>query len=399
MRVGLFYLPSIGTKAEIEQGMAGTRDDLYQRMLLELREQAQLADQLGYESISFTEHHFHVEGFEISNNPVLLDLYIGMHTKNIRVGQLGIVLPAANPLRVAEDIAMLDHMTGGRAQAGFARGYQRRWVDTMAQHYRGISATPSDEGEIDRMNRAAFEEFFQILKLAWTTDTFSFKGQFWTIPAEGTPWPVAATKQWGKGVGADDIVREIGTVPKPLQKPYPRIFQPFAFSESTIRWCAREGVEPILSPVDISHQRTLYSAYQDEAAKAGRTLRYGEGMGLLRDVLIADTMEEALMAYANGSPFVNSNWFAPFGFGQGIEAPGEKREDLTLDKMLERGHLLVGTVDSVTRQLETMMKQAPVHHLMAYQYNGFIPHEMQLKSLELFATKVWPRFKDIETMA
>ena len=113
--------------------MAGLRGDLYQRMLAELKEQAQLADELGYDSICFTEHHFHVEGFEISNNPVLLDLFVALNTKRIRVGQLGIVLPAQNPLRVAEDIAMLDHMSGGRANAGFARGYQRRWVDTMAQ--------------------------------------------------------------------------------------------------------------------------------------------------------------------------------------------------------------------------------------------------------------------------
>jgi alkanesulfonate monooxygenase SsuD/methylene tetrahydromethanopterin reductase-like flavin-dependent oxidoreductase (luciferase family) len=112
-------------------------------MLEELREQAQLADQLGYDSISFTEHHFHVEGFELSNNPVLLDLFVALNTKRIRIGQLGIVLPAQNPLRVAEDIAMLDHMSGGRANAGFARGYQRRWVDTMAQQMHGIhGATP-----------------------------------------------------------------------------------------------------------------------------------------------------------------------------------------------------------------------------------------------------------------
>jgi hypothetical protein len=62
--------------------------------------------------VSFTEHHFHIEGFELSNNPVLLDLYFAMQTRRIRVGQLGIVLPAANPIRFAEDIAMLDHMTG-----------------------------------------------------------------------------------------------------------------------------------------------------------------------------------------------------------------------------------------------------------------------------------------------
>src|SRR5499426_1561629 len=132
MRVSLFYLPSIGSRAEIERGMAGLRSDLYQRMLSEIAAQARLADDLGYDSISFTEHHFHVEGFEISDSPVLLDLFVGLQTKRIRVGQLGIVLPAENPLRVAEDIAMLDHMTGGRANAGFARGYQRRWVDVMA---------------------------------------------------------------------------------------------------------------------------------------------------------------------------------------------------------------------------------------------------------------------------
>ena len=139
MKASLFYLPSIGSRAEIEQGMAGMRPDYYQRMLRELSEQIRLADDLGYDSVSFTEHHFHIEGFEMSQNPVLLDLYFAMQTKRIRVGQLGIVLPAANPIRVAEDIAMLDHMTGGRAVAGFARGYQRRWVDIMAQQTHGVS--------------------------------------------------------------------------------------------------------------------------------------------------------------------------------------------------------------------------------------------------------------------
>src|SRR5437870_12078632 len=129
MKVSLFYLPSVGNRAEIEAGRAGLRGDLYDRMLAEVSEQAQLADEIGYDSISFTEHHFHVEGFELSNDPVLLDLFVGLQTKRIRVGQLGIVLPAENTIRVAERIAMLDHMTGGRANAGFARGHQRRRVD------------------------------------------------------------------------------------------------------------------------------------------------------------------------------------------------------------------------------------------------------------------------------
>src|ERR1700747_3069396 len=138
MKASIFCLQSVGSRADIEAGMAAMRPELYQRMLRELTELVKLADDLGYDSVSFTEHHFHIEGFELSNNPVLLDLYSAMQTKRIRVGQLGIVLPAANPIRVAEDIAMLDHMTGGRANAGFARGYPRRWVDIMAQQTHGI---------------------------------------------------------------------------------------------------------------------------------------------------------------------------------------------------------------------------------------------------------------------
>src|SRR5205823_7429734 len=122
----------------IEAGLAGMRPELYQRMLREISAQVRLADDLGYDSVSFTEHHFHIEGFEVSNNPVLLDLYFAMQTKRIRVGQLGIVLPASNPIRVAEDIAILDQMTGGgpsrccptRANTGRSRWKGRRGRST-----------------------------------------------------------------------------------------------------------------------------------------------------------------------------------------------------------------------------------------------------------------------------
>ena len=204
MKVSLFYLPSIGSRAEIERGLAGLRPELYQRMLAELSAQAQLADGLGYDSISFTEHHFHVEGFELSNSPVLLDLFVGLQTKRIRVGQLGIVLPAENPIRVAENIAMLDHMTGGRANAGFARGYQRRWVDVMAQQTHGIhGALPHQHDAVDEANRAAFEECFRIVKQAWSEDLLSSRaatGASRRVRRRGTSSPRAATaRAWWTG--------------------------------------------------------------------------------------------------------------------------------------------------------------------------------------------------------
>ncbi len=196
MKTSLFYLPSVGSRADIEAGMSGVKGELYGQMLAEIGEQARLADDLGYDSISFTEHHFHVEGIELSNNPVLLDLFVAMQTKRIRVGQLGIVLPAANPIRVAEDIAMLDHMTGGRVNAGFARGYQRRWVDIMAQHAHGIrGALAHQHDEIDAANRAAFEENFAIIKKCWTEEMLTHDGKLWQVPVAGIPWDIEATKR------------------------------------------------------------------------------------------------------------------------------------------------------------------------------------------------------------
>ena len=393
MQVSLFYLPSLGPRREIEKGMAGLREDLYQQMLSDLKDQAQAADALGYDSISFTEHHFHIEGFEISNNPVLLDLYVAAHTERIRVGQLGIVLPAHSPLRVAEDIAMLDHMSGGRANAGFARGYQRRWVDVLAQHLHGIhGAAPGQHDAIDQTNREAFEEHYRIIKRAWGEAMISDAGPFWQIPPPETPWDLDATRQWGHGV-EEGKVTAIGVVPKPLQKPHPPIFQPFASSERTIRWCAREGVTAILPPMNTTLQNQLYAVYAQEAASCGRTLAAGEGLGVLRDVVVADTDQEALRLWRSSGAFVGKAWFTPFHFGDVLAEPGETQLP-TPEQMMEQGLLLVGSVGTVIEQLRRMREITPVQWLFAWQYNGLIPNAKLQRSLELFATEVLPAFRD-----
>jgi alkanesulfonate monooxygenase SsuD/methylene tetrahydromethanopterin reductase-like flavin-dependent oxidoreductase (luciferase family) len=386
MKTSLFYLPSVGNRNEIEQGMAGLRGDLYERMLRELSEQARLADALGYDSMSFTEHHFHAEGFELSNNPVMLDLYVGMQTKRLRVGQLGIVLPANNPLRVAEDIAMLDHMTNGRANAGFARGYQRRWVDVMAQQTHGIhGAQPHQHDEIDAANRAAFEECYRIIKRAWSDETLAYQGKYWRVPPGDTPWPIEATAKWGKGT-EHGIVKAITVVPRPLQRPHPPVFQPFASSERSIRWCAEEGVTAILPPLFPAYEKQLYELY---AQVSGQLL--GQGIGMLRDVVIADSDDEAKDLWRNSGYFCGHEWFEPFGFSKGLVDPATGETPDLWDNSLA----LVGTVDTVTRQMERLLKRLPVRWLFAWMYNGLIPHDRLLKIIELFWTKVIPRVADL----
>ena len=128
--VGAFYLPSVGRKEDIEAGMAGKRTDLYQIMLAELTEQIQFMDDFGYYGVGTTEHHFHIEGEEVSTNPVMLNVYFGSKTKNMKFGQLGNVLPCTNPINRAEDIAMMSQMLQGRA---FCR--LRPWLPaTLGKH-------------------------------------------------------------------------------------------------------------------------------------------------------------------------------------------------------------------------------------------------------------------------
>ena len=385
MKVSLFYLPSVGNRAEVEAGRVGLRGDLYDRMLGELSEQAKLADDLGYDSISFTEHHFHIEGFELSNNPVLLDLFVGMQTTRIRVGQLGIVLPAQNPIRVAEDIAMLDHMTGGRANAGFARGYQRRWVDIMAQQTHGIhGALPHEHDEIDAANRAAFEECFRIIKAAWTQDQLSFQGKYWRVPAGETPWDLEATRLYGAGVEGG-MVRSVGVVPKPVQKPHPPLFQPFSSSERSVRWCAQEGVTPVLPALRPALEQELFRVYAETSGKP-----LGEDIGVLRDVIVADSDEEARQLWADSAAYVGAAWFAPFGFSKGLIDP----ETGDVADLFSDGLTLVGSGDTVTRQLEALRARLPARWLFAWTYNAFIPHAKLMNSIEKFYTKVLPRVAD-----
>ena len=124
----------------------------------------------------------------------------------------------------------------------------------------------------------------QIIKKCWTEEMLSFQGKFWKIPPGETPWPLETTAKWGKGV-ANGILKAVGVVPKPLQKPHPPIFQPFASSENSIRWCAKNARDgrPAADARDTSRSN-LFEVY---ASASGRAL--GDGMGMLRDIIIADS--------------------------------------------------------------------------------------------------------------
>jgi hypothetical protein len=112
-------------------------------------------------------------------------MFIGLNSKRLRANTLGYVLPTHNPVRVAEEIATLDHILKGRLAVGFTRGYQARWFQNYAA-VPGARATTPDlakrHDEQDSINREIFEESVRIVKTAWTNDVFSYEGKYWTFP-------------------------------------------------------------------------------------------------------------------------------------------------------------------------------------------------------------------------
>src|SRR5437016_2975360 len=305
MKFNLFILPTIpGTFEERERlRPIGRNNDRYQQMLQEVRDIALLAEDMGFDALSTTEHHFHSEGFEASVAPLMLYTDLAARTKRIKFASLGLVLPTWDPIRVAEEIAVLDHLTKGRFYAGFARGYQDRWVNVLGQQYHATGA-PMDGSAIDQHNRDVYEEVLQIIRKAWNEDAITYDGKYYKIPYPYEEciqrWPVAEwTRKYGAPgeVDAQGVVRKISVIPKPYQQPHPPLFQPFSVSENTIRYTARADIVPwilISNPPDFQR---LCRLYREVAAENGRDLGLGESVGGFRAVHFGRTEEEAVALF------------------------------------------------------------------------------------------------------
>ena len=135
-------------------------------------------------------------------------------TKNLRFGFACLVPTLWHPLRLAEDIATLDHLTEGRIEIGFGRGPWPR--DTVPFH---PNADPRDEAT----SRQLMRENIEILVKAWTEDVFSHQGENWTLPPPEIPWNTPFAPPDPKAT-KDGIITKLAVFPKPYQKPHPQLW-------------------------------------------------------------------------------------------------------------------------------------------------------------------------------
>ena len=146
---------------------------------------AKTADQLGFDTMWLTEHHFQYEGYEVLPNLIQFGQHLATQTEQLRLGQMFNVVPQWHPLRLAEDFALADIITGGRMEFGVGRGTVPREAWALGT----VVASGDNEmsAEHDRINREIFEESMEVIKLAWYNERFSYRGKHFVLPPDDVP--------------------------------------------------------------------------------------------------------------------------------------------------------------------------------------------------------------------
>jgi len=371
MKFGLFMYCTVGRRAELERGMAGRAPELYHRMLDEIAGIAAFADDAGYFGFGHPEHHLQIEGFEISNDPGLMAMWLGRHTRRMRIITCGFVSTTNNPLQTAEKIATLDHMLGGRFGVGLVRGYQARWVENFKVKPELAAVGPwNAKSEADDLNREYFAEFVEVVTKALYHETFSHRGKFWNFPPPDfvNPHDHPVYRTYGKGVSADMAVTEIGIAPRPLQPTIP-LYGGFSQSLTTAKFWARYKGRPIVLSGNVEFLELLWREWEQEAHRHGHDVAPGDQACWGGIMVCAETDEKAWKLYEDMAWFWQT-WATPFG--QGVP------------------ELLVGSPDTLNRRIERVSQAVPVDEAFLLIPQGLhTPAQLQ-ESLDLFARKVMP---------
>jgi alkanesulfonate monooxygenase SsuD/methylene tetrahydromethanopterin reductase-like flavin-dependent oxidoreductase (luciferase family) len=363
----------------------------YDQLLDETREITEYCDQSKWNSIWYTEHHFNHEGMESLTNPLMMGVDAAARTKEIRIGQACNVITFHNPIRMAEDIALLDQLSKGRVEIGIGRGIYGREAINLNKE-----ADMKDQAKNFRL----FEETLTILKKAWKEKFFNHKGEFYTYPAPNYVWQHDMSPPNKDLVNIETSVMEnISVLPKPYQKPYPAIHQVVDGIRS-IEWAAQQGLNIIMWIPTVKALKIKFEAFKNAKSEAEkRNVPMGEGISLVRDMFIADTMEEA--KEKAGQHMVDyMKWVCHWrGLGNHMD-PGEElpvtkgKLDLLNYDFLHKRNMLFGTPEYVIDKIKELKSELNLQSLHVWSNFPGIKHEDCMKSIKLFTEKVMPHFKD-----
>ncbi|NOT53274.1 MAG: LLM class flavin-dependent oxidoreductase [Deltaproteobacteria bacterium] len=351
MKFGLHYqLPCDPTQSAVQR----YRDTI---------EQAVYAESLGFESVWPVEQHFNPE-LSISPAPLLTLAAIAERTTKLRLGIAIVLLPLSHPLRVAEEIATLDVISNGRVEFGIGRG-------SIPTHFTGFGLAQSE-------SRERMLESLRIIQQAWTKERFSFQGQFWSVD-------------------------NLSVVPKPVQKPHPRVHIATNSSDTFelagrlgYRICVASQVNPFF------RIKEYLPLYRQAREAAGHGPCGTDDVTVLMPLYVGDSPTQVRQELEPSIKRFLSTVATLYETLNAVEAPGNNR----LKDVLERARRMTyeqvsqnmgvfATPDGCIERLTQFQQDFGMGRVICwFNPGGLVPHKEVMRSMELFAEKVMPRFKD-----
>src|SRR6202051_1839879 len=346
---------------------------------------AKCMDERGYNTFWMAEHHFQPEGTELIPNLLMLAMHLVNVTKNLKIGFGFNVVPMWHPLRLAEDYAMADILSGGRVIFGVARGYHTREVESFGAPLIDQTA-----------NREMFEEGAAILLKAFEGTPFSHKGKFYTIPPE-VPY---------RGY----TLKEITLVPGPERLPV-ECWQPIqSGSERAFDFMAKHGICGIIgggSAEGGAVERHMIG-FQAAYARRGIELGLGERLALGFQFHIAksrdDGMREAAKHYEENMKMFGELRLVRALSDEQIAAMRDPKLAANtklpgIEDAVRAGGFLTGTPADIVEQLKAVEKRYPGIDRVICSTPLGTPLDIQLEDLDRFAKDVIPAFHSAKVAA
>lgn len=317
----------------------------------ELLRQIVHIEDLGYDNIWLTEHHFDDDGW----SPALLPLAAGIatRTKRIRIGTFILILPFQNAVRVAEDAVTVDLLSNGRFDLGVGKGYRNKEFDGFG--------FPREERE-ERL-----EEDLQVIQGVWTDDSYSFDGKYYNL-------------------------RGIHLTPAPVQKPHPPIWIG-ARGKKAVERAARMGFH-LMGTGEVSQQQQ----YDRELERCGRSPEQFH-LAQLRWVYVADTRDKAWeivgehMHYLFASAFPLLKKAGDLRSDRGMSQVPSIEELRSIDPTIPGGTPIVGTPQDCIDAIQRYRDETRVTHLAMGMHLPGLALDKVTACLEMFATEVMPHFQ------
>lgn len=329
----------------------------WRRVFEEGIEQIQYSEVMGFDFVLIAEHHY--SNYGMSPSPLLQALYIAERTKRMRIATGVLVLPHWPPLRLAEEVAVLDNLCDGRFIAGIGRGFQ-------PYEFLRFGVTPEE-------SRTRFDETLDVLLKAWTSEEqFTYHGKYVHVPEPLVIWP------------------------KPKQKPHPPLWVAGS-SDETARMAAERDIVPITSGlVGIDRVRATAALWTQTRRSLGKPIS-GLDLGIQTTTHITDTDAEARadMRYARWQNRANralNRQEVKNGRVNAVPYVGEANDDDFY------AALFYGSPETVAAKYRALAG-AGATFVSCWMSHGGMEHEKIMKSIRLMGEQIIPRLRDLEPPA